>query len=140
MGRPKIAVEHRIWSKIRKRPNGCWEWIGAKNSGGYGSIKDSGKNRKTHRVMWEIQVGGLTPGLTLDHLCRNRTCCNPDHLEEVSLKENILRGEGVYAKNKRKTHCKSGHKFTEKNTYQRLTGQRACRKCQVVAKLRYTSR
>jgi hypothetical protein len=70
---------------------GCWSWTGSLN-GGYGRAKFSDGTKYTHRKMYEMKVGPVPDGLFLDHLCRNRSCCNPDHLEPVSLEENIRRG------------------------------------------------
>lgn len=103
---------------------GCWEWTGAKNAGGYGVCR----GQQAHRASYELLVGPIPAGLQLDHLCRNRACVNPDHLEPVTRKVNILRGEGVAAKNARKTHCLNGHELTGHNLIQHKGG-RECRAC-----------
>lgn len=87
-----------------------------------------GKRKQGHTVAYIEKHGAIPEGMVLDHLCRNRACINPDHLEPVTQRENILRGEGVAAKNAQKTHCKHGHQFTKENTYL-YQGKRLCREC-----------
>jgi hypothetical protein len=104
----------------------CWLWTGAL-SGGYGSVRWGGQVRGVHRVVWELLVGPIPPGLTLDHLCRVRQCCNPDHLEPVTLRDNIMRSPiQVTAVHSRRTHCPQGHALT---TMPRQSKQRGCRVC-----------
>lgn len=106
----------------------CWEWTGARSDGGYGRYNTSDGTEAAHRVIWEHLVGPIDDGLTLDHLCRNRGCVNPDHLEPVTMRENTLRGYGISARNARKTHCKHGHPFDEDNTW--FEGHwRRCKAC-----------
>lgn len=91
------TLEARFRLRIRVHPNGCWEWLGCKDKDGYGRVKLFGKNRQVHIVIWELLVGPLTPGMSLDHLkdgrgpCKMRSCCNPEHMEEVSRSENSRR-------------------------------------------------
>lgn len=116
----KIKNKAQLSFKIDKK-TGCWNWTMPSKPNGYGQISEW-RNGKAytwyaHRVMYIIFKGKIPKGLHLDHLCRNTKCVNPDHLEAVSPKENILRGVGVTAKNARKTHCKRGHKLSGKNLY-----------------------
>lgn len=106
---------------------GCWRWTGAFQNAGYGQY---GKPPVlAHRWAYELHVGPIATGLVIDHLCRNRWCVNPKHLEVVTLAENILRGESLPAKNKRKTHCPKGHPYDDENTYFTSQGWRICRSC-----------
>ncbi len=106
----------------------CWEWTGGKTLG-YGRMRLQDQNYRAHRVMYELLVGPIPEGMCLDHLCKNRGCVRPDHLEPVTLAENTLRGEGRGAKNARMTHCGRGHEFTPDNTHTHGT-RRRCRTCQ----------
>lgn len=106
----------------------CWEWTATRSEGGYGRYNHEGRLQAAHRVVWELLVGPIPKGHTLDHLCRNRGCVNPDHLEPVTMRENTLRGYGISAENARKTHCKNGHLFDADNTYYEGTWRR-CKAC-----------
>lgn len=111
---------------------GCHNWLGNLNGGGYGVIIEGGLGSRllrTHRVAYEIAKGPIPDGLQIDHLCRNRRCCNPDHLEAVTQQINMERGMAQSARNSRKTHCVRGHEFTPDNIFWRATGARQCRIC-----------
>ncbi len=126
----------RIRSRCVERPaSGCLEWAGAKTSKGYGNIAIcvDGKKRylPPHRVLYVLERGPIDPTLEIDHLCRNRLCCNLDHMEPVTTQENTRRGTSFAVTNAAKTHCKYGHEFTEENTWKSpSTGRRKCRTCQ----------
>ena len=79
----------------RSQDTNCWVWYGELNRNGYGRVWVQGKRLMAHRVVYESTRGPIPDGMVLDHLCRNRRCCNPDHLEPVTVKENTLRGQAV---------------------------------------------
>lgn len=107
--------------------SGCWEWVGAKSGVGYGTVTVGGSHTKSaHRWMYEQVKGPIPDGMTLDHLCRKRDCVNPDHLEVVTMTENVLRGDGPTARNARKTHCARGHQYGAREPG---TTQRHCTAC-----------
>lgn len=109
--------------------NGCWLWQKYVKENGYGQI-GSGGSQYAHRVAYEAWKGPIPDGLTLDHLCRVRHCCNPDHLEPVTHQVNNLRGEGPAAIRAAVETCPAGHPYDEENTYWRpKRGGRDCRKC-----------
>jgi hypothetical protein len=115
----------KVWINFE---TGCWEWTATRNKKGYGVIWD-GKTRGAHRVAYELFVGPIPEGLQLDHLCRVRHCVNPAHLEPVTCRENLLRGETITAKRAAVTECPKGHKYSQANTYYRPDGCRECRLC-----------
>jgi hypothetical protein len=123
----------RFWAKVLVG-DGCWEWIGAKAHGGYGSIWWKGRTCSSHRVAYECLVGPIPEGLTLDHLCRNRACARPDHLEAVSSRVNTLRGDGRSAAQHRQTRCSRGHELDTANTRIDSNGARHCRPCSNLTK------
>lgn len=109
--------------------SGCWEWVGAIQPTGYGRVKIRGRAQRPHRHYYERLHGPIPEGLTLDHLCRNRNCVNPEHMEPVTNRVNVLRGIGWTAQNARKTHCPNGHPFAGKNLRIAVSGFRICREC-----------
>jgi len=127
-----LSLEERFWIKVSKTKK-CWQWTGAISRVGYARFNLNGHNRLAHRVSYEMLVRKIPKGKFLDHLCRNRSCVNPAHLEVVTFKENVLRGIGPAAINKRKTHCMRGHKFDAKNTYAPPAGGRTCKICRRVS-------
>ena len=122
----------RFQAKVEYRDEeDCWEWIGNRSGGknaGYGQFWVHGRLVKAHRYAYEMEYGPIPDGAVIDHLCRNRGCVNPLHLEAVSHRTNIRRGEGIAAINAIKEACINGHAFDEKNTgYRGAT--RYCRTC-----------
>ena len=116
-----FTVEERVaafWAKVDRSggPEACWPWTASKNAWGYGAFSLERKSMGAHRFAYELLVGSIPDRLTLDHLCRNRACVNPHHLEAVSDRTNILRGQGQSARNALKTHCPQGHPYDLFNT------------------------
>lgn len=121
----------RFWAKV-KRGEGCWEWTAYKDPLGYGRLTVNRESWLAHRRSWVLS-GRTFPQdrPMLDHLCRNPSCVRPDHLEPVTMQENIKRGRPSSADLRRAaTHCKHGHPFSGENTYRSpTTGLRSCRTC-----------
>lgn len=108
------------------------------NKHGYGKVRvGGGKIARAHRVAYECAKGPIPDGLVIDHLCRNKACCNPDHLEAVTQRENTLRGMGPSANAAKLTHCKRGHPFDSANTSINTRGHRVCRACRAEIDRRY---
>lgn len=128
------SAEERFWEKVHRFSDGCWFWLatgGQGRSGEYGSFWNGERKVLAHRYAYELLVGPIPEGLTLDHLCRNTRCVNPAHLEPVTNKENTLRGFGWAGENARKTHCVNGHPLSGDNLLQEPSrpGERLCRAC-----------
>ncbi|MEU6397826.1 HNH endonuclease signature motif containing protein [Streptomyces cinnamoneus] len=133
-------IEERLFSKV-DATGICWLWTGAINRGGYGAISKGRREGAAivHRVVWELLVGPIPNGADLDHLCRVRACCNPDHLEPVTRVTNVARGSRR-AGAPRRTHCKRGHAFTPENSIPNGPNGRSCRICTNEANRRYRAR
>lgn len=134
MGRPRKGVTdaERIFAQVDFGL--CWEWTGYVMSPetpgkGHGRVRVDGRKVLVHRWVWEHLVGPIPAHLELDHLCRNNRCCNPDHLEPVTHRVNVLRGNAPAAHHARQTHCGQGHEFTPENTKTDSRGNRCCRTC-----------
>ena len=109
--------------------DGCWEWVGAKDGRGYADFYYNKAVGQAHRYAYETFVGDIPEGLALDHLCRVPLCVNPEHLEPVTWRENLMRGNTWTRRNAEKTHCVQGHEYTPENTYVCPKGWRRCRTC-----------
>lgn len=134
---PKVAkpVDQRIINGSRA-VDGCWIWQQAKHPTGYGLIRVRvGKKKITkraHRIAYAAFIGAIPDGLDLDHLCRNRACVNPWHLEPVTRSTNLKRGlvgQEIADVQRAKTHCRRGHPYAGTNLYKDKTGRRHCRSC-----------
>lgn len=106
------TLEARFMAKVVKQENGCWLWTGATDGDGrYGAIMAWSKVRRAHRVAYELFRGPIPDSLSLDHLCKRTLCVNPEHLEPVTHKVNVLRGDAPSSANAVKTHCPRGHPY-----------------------------
>jgi hypothetical protein len=128
-----------VLERTSRDENNCWNWTGHKFKHGYGGIQWDGKLMLAHRLSYKDFYGEIDENLSLDHLCRNPSCVNPTHLDQVTHKENVLRGVGPTAVNSKKTHCKKGHEFDEINTYKTEDG-RSCKICVNIRKRQWRKR
>lgn len=103
-------------AKTRLTAAGCWEWGGRRTSKGYGALKVERRETRAHRLAFEMFVGPIPDGLEIDHLCRNRACVNPDHLEAVDHHTNLLRGDTLAHRHAIAVSCPFGHPYDEENT------------------------
>lgn len=154
------GIYERLINKMEVSDSGCWDWLGWCDRDGYGHFSlNMRKKLKAHRLSYELHKGAIPKDLTIDHLCRNRKCCNPDHLEAVTRAENNRRGVGIArmqafhknlsperakamrkaaakkasTKRRSKTSCKHGHLFSPDNTYVAIkSGHRSCKTCREI--------
>jgi hypothetical protein len=124
-----LPLKDRLLAKFEvDEDTGCWVWHGG-TAKGYGVIRAHGRQQQAHRISYELFVGPIPEGLDIDHLCRNRPCVNPAHLEPVTRRENLFRGDTIPARNAAKTHCGRGHEYTPDNTVFARDGSRDCKTC-----------
>lgn len=128
---PSLLTIADFVRRVAPQPSGCWQWTGPRLPSGYGTF---GRRNYAHRFAYETRHGAIPPGQEIDHLCRNRGCVNPAHLEPVTSRENQLRGNGFSGRNARKTHCKRGHALDRPDVVVRVPKgsvfpHRQCRVC-----------
>lgn len=120
----------RFWNKVVKT-NKCWNWTGAKGQWGHGQFWNGKRLVNAHRISYEMHIGKIPKGLTIDHMCRNPPCVNPKHLQAITMRDNILLGSKA-----QNTHCPNGHPFSADNTFYIKTS-RSCRICKRKRDIQY---
>lgn len=129
----QLSIRLKLLMRARIVPGECWPWLASLDNKGYGKISVNNKQVGAYRAAYESFVGPVPQGLELDHLCRNRRCINPSHLEPVTHQENCRRGFGSV------THCWRGHPFDDANTYL-YGGKRCCKACNRLSVMAYQKR
>src|ERR1017187_10429938 len=119
-----MATLNSIQARSVETPSGCWAWTGYINARGYGQVRHQRRLRRGHRLAYILAKGPISDGFEIDHLCRQRDCVNPPHLEAVTHQENCRRYTRLI------THCPQGHEYTPENTKIPADGYRDCRTCQ----------
>jgi hypothetical protein len=131
-GMTRGTLADRFWAHVEKTDS-CWLWAGNIRSDGYGRMMFQSKRRLVHRIAYELLIGPIPEGLTIDHVwargCRYRRCVNPDHLEAVPIRENILRGNNTAAQFARRDHCNHGHALSGENVRVTKRNERQCVTC-----------
>jgi len=121
----------RFLNKVSVDEKGCWNWTAHTDKDGYGQLGVYGKTTQSHRFIYKYYHGSIDPTLTIDHLCRNTSCVNTNHLEQVTIGVNGLRGSNFCAVNAKKTHCPRGHSYNKENTIHR-NNRRHCKICYII--------
>lgn len=140
------SLEDRFWSKVSVGPTGeCWLWTAALDRDGYGRFSIQRKERRAHRIAYELAVGTIPDGLVVDHLCRVVACCNPAHLEVVTSPENTRRGFTFRRENglllaAQRPECANGHKYEEGSYLMRRGKYRVCKACNRDRQIRWKQR
>lgn len=121
----------RFWARVTRHEHGCWEWDRPR-ADGYGRVWVSAAwpHAYVHQVSYLLAGGTIPEGMEIDHVCRNRRCVRPSHLECVTHRENVLRSEGSAAQHARRQFCPRGHLYAGANLKVRVDGRRACRQCE----------
>lgn len=131
-----MSIAERFWSKVNKT-EGCWQWTAAIDNTGYGVININKKKAYAHRIVFYLTSTIIPEGLVCDHLCRNRSCVNPTHIEFVTRGENVLRGIAPTANHARKTLCKRGHPYDRAYPKNSIKQARICSICHSIDRKKY---
>lgn len=123
-------------ARVTIREDGCWDWSGTHTNAGYATVIDAGRTTTAHRFAYELFVAPIDADLDADHLCFNRGCVNPSHVEPVTHRENIHRMPGLFGQRARATHCQRGHDLSMTATFDKGDGRRRCRTCRQEAQRR----
>lgn len=136
----RIDPRERLLRKVYRAPSGCWEWLGSRWPNGYGGfyLDAEHRSRPAHRCAYLLLVGEIPEGFDVDHLCRNRACVNPLHLQAVPRRTNLLRGSTVIGIAARRSHCRRGHPLAY--TRKGRPGQRRVRTCRECHRNRASAR
>jgi HNH endonuclease len=135
MKKKQMDLKDNFLKKVRFNEDSfCWEWIGSKDWFGYGKMIIELKSYYAHRISYEIFNGKIGDNLVIDHLCKNKSCLNPEHLEATSRAENTRRGTGFAGKNRQKEFCPKGHKLDKENlnSWDLKRGKRGCEECRQI--------
>lgn len=133
-----MTATQEFMDRVIVRPRTrCWHWTGSRKEAGYGRTRRGGRDVLAHRVSYELHVGPIPSDLQIDHLCRNRGCVNPDHLEAVTGAVNLDRARVA---NGLAVQCKRGHARTAETTYRSPSGRLCCRLCKRFAQRRFVAR
>ncbi len=124
-----------FWEKVEKTGS-CWNWTASLFKNGYGQFWAWGMKWYAHRFSYALHNDVLVTDMTINHLCKNRKCVNPAHLEQITRGENTLHkdSQSPSAINKRKTQCPRGHEYNGINTWVEKNGTRHCRPCNTINK------
>lgn len=138
-----IAMDNKLLAKTIKQGD-CLVWIGAKTHNGYGLVRRNNKSQLAHRVAYTQVKGAIPDGLTINHKCQVTLCINPEHLEAMTLQENIaLSTKSGVIINRNKTHCIRGHEFTPDNIWYVKTKwnpRRICKQCALLNQRKYQAK
>lgn len=125
------SPEERFWAKVRKTHT-CWLWLGHLDKDGYGNIRVGLHRIMAHRFSYKLYYSFIDPNLTINHLCENKSCVNPTHLELISLKGNLMYSDTPAKRNSEKIFCNRGHLLSGYNLYLPKNGSRQCKRCKTL--------
>lgn len=139
-----LTIPDWLTGKVEVTDDGCWNWLMSMKPNGYGQwsgARNRGMSGLAHRAVYSIAIGPVAADLDIDHLCRNRRCVNPTHLEPVTRRENLLRSPLFNQWRTHLTHCKHGHELAGDNLYlDPRNGNRNCKTCRNIRSAEYKAR